>query len=94
MFYNGEWGTVCDDDFSYTDALVICRQLGFTDGQPRYSAFYTQGLGKIWLDYVSCTGTERGLNECPHMGWNDIRSCSHSEDAGVICEVEASYESK
>ena len=28
VFYDGEWGTVCDDDFSEVDARAFCNALG------------------------------------------------------------------
>lgn len=47
VFYNGEWGTVCDDDFSISAAQVVCRQLGFLDAESwSPSAKYGRGEGK------------------------------------------------
>ena len=87
--YNGEWGTVCDDGWDNTGADVVCRQLGFgSSGRAIYRAYlsgFDQGSGSIWLDSVTCTGSESTLARCGHLGVGITRNCSHSEDAGVRC---------
>ena len=84
--YNGEWGTVCDDGWDDTDAGVVCRQLGFgSSGTAIGSAGFGQGSGSIWLDSVTCTGSESTLASCGHLGVNVTKSCTHAKDAGVRC---------
>ena len=31
VFYNNQWGSVCDDFWEINDARVVCHQLGFAD---------------------------------------------------------------
>ena len=83
VFYNGTWGTVCDDYWDLTDAKVVCRQLGF-GGAVAANTFGAFGQGKIWMDDVQCRGHEISLKECGHNRWG-INNCHHYEDAGVIC---------
>ena len=85
VYYNGEWGTVCDDGWDDTDAGVVCRQLGFGSlGKAIGSAGSGQGSGSVWLSNVTCTGSESILPSCGHVGVG-VHSCTHSEDAGVSC---------
>ena len=81
--YNGEWGTVCDDGWDDTDAGVVCKQLGFGSSGTR--TYFGQGSGSIWLDSVTCTGSESTLASCGHLGVGVTRSCGHYEDVGVKC---------
>ena len=30
VYCNGQWGTVCDEGFSITDANTVCKQLGYS----------------------------------------------------------------
>uniref|UniRef100_A0A673H131 Lysyl oxidase homolog n=1 Tax=Sinocyclocheilus rhinocerous TaxID=307959 RepID=A0A673H131_9TELE len=85
VFYNNEWGTICDDDFSIEAAHVACRELGYLGAVAwSPSAKFGQGEGRIWLDNVHCTGGEKSLAECPSNGVG-VSDCRHSEDVGVIC---------
>ncbi|KAL9964706.1 hypothetical protein ACROYT_G028382 [Oculina patagonica] len=96
LHYNGQWGTVCDDEWDMNDAHVVCRMLGY----PKALAITTEsafGGGAqdepIWLDEVNCTGSENTLAACPHVGWGNS-DCDHTKDAGVICDFNYTVDAK
>ena len=91
VFYNGAWGTICDDYWTEEDADVACRALGFVGGSVEdwnrfRTAYFGPGTGEIMLDDLFCSGRESGLLECPsnHAG-PGIHNCLHSEDVGLRC---------
>ncbi|XP_064824200.1 lysyl oxidase homolog 2A [Oncorhynchus masou masou] len=85
VYYNGEWGTVCDDDFSIHAANILCRELGYVEAMSwSPSSKYGKGEGRIWLDNVHCSGRERTLAQCKSNGFG-VSDCKHSEDVGVVC---------
>ncbi|XP_030060746.1 neurotrypsin-like [Microcaecilia unicolor] len=86
IFLNGEWGSICDDGWTDTDAAVVCRELGYSGpAKARTMAYFGEGQGPIHLDNVECNGTESTLEECVKQD-SGVHNCWHSEDAGVICD--------
>ena len=86
--HNNDWGTVCDNSWGTADAVVVCRQLGFSPLEARSftNAWFGEGSGPILLDQVGCFGTESRLADCPANAIG-VHSCTHSEDAGVRCMI-------
>ena len=85
VYYNGEWGTVCDDRWDLTDAQVVCSELGYGYAAAvMHNAFYGQGSGQVLLNNVNCVGTEDMITRCSRFSWG---YCSHKEDASVRCSL-------
>ena len=40
VYHDGQWGTVCDDEFDNIDAKIACRALGF--GFVRYNRNFSK----------------------------------------------------
>ncbi|CAI8034871.1 Scavenger receptor cysteine-rich type 1 protein M130 [Geodia barretti] len=82
-----EWRSVCDDYWTYEDANVVCRQLGFLGFGAetiRRLPFRKNEPRRYWLDDVKCNGDESSLFDCPHRGWG-VHNCGRRERAGVKC---------
>ena len=59
VFYNGEWGTVCDDSWDKEDAEVVCQELGLGHVEEvKYRADFGIGTGRIWMDDLQCIGKD------------------------------------
>ena len=85
VYHNGEWGTVCDDEWDLNDAQIVCYEANLgTAVAARHNAFYGEGNGTIWLESINCVGSELTIESCSHGEWG-IHSCSHSQDVGVKC---------
>ena len=87
IYFLGRWGTVCDHSFSVLDAIVVCRQLGYTIDTDWKSQKFARGSGFVWLESVDCTGYEDNLLQCRRYGIGMVsQDCrGHNADAGVIC---------
>lgn len=82
IFYNEQWGTICDDAWDLNDGTVVCRMLGFQSAIDAFTAL--PGSGKIWLDDMECAGSEWNIQSCGKRNWGE-NNCNHNEDAGVEC---------
>lgn len=60
--------------------------LGKTGGiaVPLDRTVFGVGSGDIWMDDVTCTGSESDIKKCNHIT-GPIHTCNHQEDAAVIC---------
>ncbi|XP_033749618.1 deleted in malignant brain tumors 1 protein-like isoform X1 [Pecten maximus] len=78
-------GTICADGWTETDAMVVCRQMGYRGGAMFGSRYYSSRT-PIWMSNVNCLGNETNINQCPYNETAAQKSCrSNRLAARVFC---------
>lgn len=89
-WYDGSWGTVCDDGFTSGAARIACNQLGCSGGEYSSGNNDNSNPPDIGVDDVYCDGDESFLDHCDYSTSNN---CGHSEVRSrvlwcvVLCRV-------
>ena len=50
----------------------------------RMPANFDEGMGRIWIDTIQCSGSEKMLTDCT-ADFSGVNPCTHTQDAGVRC---------
>ena len=86
VFFDGEWGSVCNRNWGRWSGSVACKDLGYESlvkvtGTSQYNN--AENI-PIWLNGVQCAKNDRRIRDCAHepVGY---QPCSHDEDVGLIC---------
>lgn len=66
VFYGGLWGTVRTTKWDLTDAMVLCRQLGFPKAQSTSNNKNDKFKQVFWFSNFECKGSEATLGQCRH----------------------------
>ena len=84
VYYNGRWGSVCNDGWDECDARIVCKQLGFKSAELAY--FGKRPRADIILDNIICSSSNTVLASCGHYGVGINVGCnSQYVVAGVKC---------
>ena len=75
---------MCDDNWTNTNAQVVCQQLGFGSSSASVDFDVPAGTGPILMDDVNCISGQTNLLACSHNGFGN-HNCRHDEDVGVTC---------
>ncbi|XP_052238541.1 scavenger receptor cysteine-rich domain superfamily protein-like [Dreissena polymorpha] len=81
---NGIYGSVCDSNFDYDSAEVVCKALNSSLHAAVYftGAKFGEGSGPIHVDQLHCEVNDTTLDQCKYVKRDQ---CSHSRDVSVLC---------
>ena len=81
VFSDGNWNTICNDNWTHKSTLVACTTLGYFNGGTLSEV--SSGSEDNSIRSITCSGDEERLADC-HAG-HPSTSCSHDDDVGIVC---------
>ena len=89
VYHRGVWGTVCDDGWDESDALVVCQELGYPGVTMATKGSFYGSAGTISIEMVDCYGNETRLSQCSYKTSSEQSDCRTGwrNEAGVICQA-------
>lgn len=88
IYFNDNWGTLCNTDWGEEEAAALCRQMGFHGGDPIEGPYKVPAKGLVYKASYQCSEGSGTLDDCPHSGWQEVvdgECTEHRNDAGVFC---------
>ena len=88
VFFNDSasfgWGTACGAFWTFDNAEVVCKQLGFDRASGfDYTIFIGHEIGTGPIGDFECFGSEEHLSECTRYSTPSF--CNHNFDVSVSC---------
>jgi len=82
VYLNGQ--PICNDEWTTNDATVVCRVLGYDDGQAANSSVFGAVPNNFITNSFECVGDETSIWDCKYTTYSN---CSDTA-AGVKCSTE------
>ena len=84
VFYHGNWGKICRNEWDINDVKVVCRQLGFQSALAEFIGMDTKDVTiSVVMSDVACTGQESVLASCKRL--DGKHKCVDNIGAQAVC---------
>uniref|UniRef100_K1PUY0 Deleted in malignant brain tumors 1 protein n=1 Tax=Magallana gigas TaxID=29159 RepID=K1PUY0_MAGGI len=98
VYQDNQWSTICGQNWSKSEAQVLCQSLGFGRSTAVSQPFkMNQRIKAKFPTYFDCRGHERNLFECFHhkmpvnTGWYSNDECSQAEVRCIPVRLSGGY---
>ncbi|XP_071944451.1 neurotrypsin-like [Antedon mediterranea] len=89
IYHDGEWGTICDRDWTMADANIVCKTYLNSQAINAYKSMQDNNDVErpIFIEDISCTGMEKNILDCAFKGLEETHDCSHTDEVWADCEI-------